>query len=204
MSQQKDSRTGCIIAASIIGALLVAMIGLGIYFFMTVRDVVADMMPTGDIVEEIRLLDETYFFEPPADGLLHKEQVQRYIAVKERFAERLAEIHEKVRRLETDTADESFDIGQLTEAFGILAAARGQFLSALADQQMSPREYLYLTREIYVRYLGLRLLPIAKEVEAAMEEIPQENIDLLAQYRQALEALDTTGLELMGIVELIR
>lgn len=181
---------GCLITLGVLGAIMVVgMIGLWLVFNKA-KDIVGDIA-TGvgispEIVERVEELNNKYPFEAPADNGIEEEQVQRFIAIKRSFADRIKQHEAELEELGERAGDEA-GFKEVTEAYKILGDIRRDFLGALNKHEMSPQEYMYLTGLIYATYFTAAAHTGYQQAAEGIEQAREQYQEQLAELDKQLQ-----------------
>ncbi len=177
---------GCLVALAIVGAIAVAgVIGVTVVFKKAkgvVEDLATGVGVSPEVVENVRTLNEDYDFQAPADNTINEHQVRKFIAIKQDFAAGIKKHQQAFEELE-DRAGEDAGLAEVAESYKILANIRRDFLQSLRDNEMSPREYMFLTGQVYGGYLTSAAKAGAEQVRAGMQQAQ-------ASYKKQYEELD--------------
>lgn len=204
MAESKSK--GCIIALSVVGAIgLLTMIGI-YWIFQKAKDVVQDYAgafgasPT--LIAEAASLNQEFSFEVPEDGIITEAQMERFIDIKKTFAEKIQEHTDAFKALQENNDGGLDGFENYAEALKLLSGIREDFVEALKAHGMSPREYRFLSSQIFGAYYGAMGQMIAEHQEAAQEEINaainEENVALFNKYKDQINYLETAGFEFWG------
>ncbi|MFQ5637534.1 MAG: hypothetical protein ACE5IR_06015 [bacterium] len=216
MSEEKKSNKGCLIALGVVGGFLVLLAIAMIFLFFKAKDFVEDFASGAGVSEEMisqaQSLNRDYPFQPPADNVIEEARIQTFIRVKKTFASEFNNYADDFEHLKEAANRKDFDFKKYAEALKIMGDLRRDFLEALEEHRMSPREYRFLSKQIYQAYftdMASGLVAMAKgmganrgdiiDLEDQIDEIPQENRDLFDKYRFELREVNTFGFELWGL-----
>lgn len=202
MEVTKKSRKGCFIALGIVGVVIVIVI-IGIYIlFLKVKDFGEDYLGvlgvSPKMMAEVEELNRDFPFEKPEDYSITEDQIIRFIAIKQNFADRIKEYEKEFKKLDEAEAQGESGFQEFRQAIKILAEVRNDFIEALRKNEMSPQEYRFLSVQIYTSYLGLAQQGIERDA-GFPTEYNEENIELLNKYQDKLKELNTSGFEFWGI-----
>ncbi|MFQ5708402.1 MAG: hypothetical protein ACE5HO_13175 [bacterium] len=204
MDEKKKSR-GCLIALGIVGALIVVVVVASYFFIMKAKDIVEDwagaLGASPEMIQELKTLNAQYPFQEPADGLIQEEQVARFISIKKDFADRIKSHESEFKALEKKP-NKKVGFREYRQTLQLLADIRKDFIKSLRTHKMSPREYRYLTAQIYASYFGYAYRQLgfeAAEGNPLNSKQLEENAKLLDNYRDELQILNTLGIEYFGL-----
>ncbi len=216
--ETKPKGKGCLIALGAVGVFLIIAY-FGVMFFLNraktfVENVAEGVGATPEMIEEVKTLNRTYGFEPPADKRLSEQQVQTFISIKQTFADKIKSHEAQFKELDQRSQGSETGWREVTEGFKVIAEIRRDFLSALKKHGMSPKEYAYLTEQIYSGYLAAAFESgyeqMQKGMETARETYPQQiaqleeqlkDPNLTEEMRQSLQASIASYRELMAQAE---
>ncbi len=154
-SKEAAMKKGCIVVLIIAGALAVlAMIGVTIFLSKTkdiVQDIATGVGVSPEVIDEVKTLNRRYAFDEGSERILSEDQMQRFIQIKEDFADRIQNQREALETL-GDEAKGGAGWQEAAQAYKLLAEIRKDFLRSLDKHRMSPKEYLYLTQQVYGAY----------------------------------------------------
>ncbi|NIR52352.1 hypothetical protein GWO43_27310 [candidate division KSB1 bacterium] len=217
MAEQKKSGKGCLIALAIIGAFFVLVVVAGAFFFYKFKDVAEGVLEgvgaSPEMVEQVKSLNQEYPFMEPADNRITEDQIQTFINIKRSFADKIKSREEEFKQFaEEAEQQQQLSLDQYAEAWKKLGEIRRDFLDELRAHQMSPKEYKFLTEQIYASYFGNLAAGVADmaegagassqesaELEQKVAELPQENLELIQKYQTELQEVNTYGFELWGL-----
>jgi len=205
----KKLAIGCLVVVLVVG---VAVIGIGYYGYLKVKDTVSQLAELQKVPEIERGIRVKTPFSVPASGELTAAQVDRLITVSSRVRERLGQdMAAFERNYKTLAAKKDFtaaDMPALLSAYrdmatGWLNAKRAQ-VDALNEVGLSLEEYRWIRSEAY-RALGVPLVDVdfARIAEQAKNggqpnanmmvggaftgPGPAANLKLVERYRKQLE-----------------
>lgn len=190
MAEEKKTSKGCLIALAVLGLFMVLGI-IGVTFiFNKAKDVVQDFA-TGlgvspEIMEEVQSLNRTYPFEEPEDQRISEKQVKTFISIKEDFADRIKRHESEFKDLEKRSEDE-VQFKQVAEAYRLLGDIRRDFLRSLQKHEMSPKEYMYLTHQIYTTYFTTVAKTSHEQMSEGMGEADKNLQKQLAELEKQLQ-----------------
>ncbi len=202
MADEKKSRKGCIIALVIVGIIaVVVMIGVNL-FYQKVKGFGEDYLgvigASPKMIEQVKELNHDFPFEEPEDGTVTEDQITRFIDIKQSFVDRIKDHEEEFKKLDEAKAQGESGFQEFRQAIKVLSDLRRDFLTALSEHKMSPKEYRFLSLQIYTSYLGLALQGLESNIKYSTE-LNQENIALLNRYQDELKELNTSGFEFWGV-----
>jgi hypothetical protein len=208
MSQQpKQSNTlrnvllGCL-------AVFVLFLGVGGFFayrfvYQPIRNAAANVMELENITklnDEVRNRVE---FITPSENILTQEQVERFMNVQQGMRDNLqgtfTQLEQKYKDIEAQTENQAMNIRQLfgaySDLFKLIVEAKRVQVQQLNEYGFSLPEYQWVKEQV----LGAAGLPLsgfdlsqimnegAQTVTKVIENVPQQNIELLAPYKEKLE-----------------
>jgi len=165
---------GCLIALGIVGALAVVAFVAVSTFLSKAKDF-AESVAEGvgvapAMVEQAEVLNEKFEFTIPEDNLLTEAQIETFIRVKEDFADRLKEHLQTLEALDQKTKHDEAELATVVEAWKTLGKIHRDFLASLERHEMSPKEYAYLSGQVYSAYLS----EVVREGQEQMKQGVQE------------------------------
>jgi hypothetical protein len=205
----KKLAIGCLVVFVVVG---IAVVGIGYYGYMKVKDTVSQLAELQKVPEIERGIRVKTPFSVPASGELTPAQVDRFMTVTTRVRERLGQdIAAFERNYKTLTAKKDFtaaDMPALLSAYRDMAAgwlnAKRTQVDALNEAGLSLDEYRWIRSETY-RALGVPLVDvdfarIAEQARRGGEPSasmmvggafsgpgPAANLKLVERYRKQLE-----------------
>lgn len=185
--------SGCLVVLAVFGAIAVAgFIGV-VYFLKKTTDVVQDFA-TGvgvspEVANKVKSLNRDYEFERPQDNHITEEQVTRFIAIKQEFVERVKRHQDRFEELE-QRAEDSAGWKEVAETYKILGDIRRDFLKSLRENEMSPREYAFLTEQIYQAYFTSAATTGVEQMQAGLAQAQQTYGEQLARMKEQLQQED--------------
>ncbi len=212
--ETKKSNKGCLIALAAVGVLMVLGY-FGVMFFLNKAKSVVENIAEGvgaspQMIEEVTSLNKDYPFEKPANNMIAESQVQKFIAIKHDFADRIKEHEAAFKNLDERTKAGQGGFSEAMEGFKILGEIRGDFLKSLKNHRMSPKEYSYLTTQIYQTYFATAVEQMSESMETAQtsysEQIAQveeqlKDPNLTPEMRQMLQTSVESYKQLMAQTE---
>jgi hypothetical protein len=208
MAQPKKQNTT--LRNVLLGCLAVFVLVLGIggflayrFIYQPIRNVATNALQLENLTqlnEEIRNRAE---FIAPEGNLLTQEQVDRFINVQQGMRESLqgtfTQLEQKYQEIEAQSENQAMNIRQLfgayADLFKLIVEAKRVQVQELNEQGFSLPEYQWVKEQILfaagLPVAGFDLSQIINEgaqtVMKVAENIPQQNIELLAPYRENLE-----------------
>jgi hypothetical protein len=208
MAQPKKQNTT--LRNVLLGCLAVFVLVLGIggflayrFIYQPIRNVATNALQLENLTqlnEEIRNRAE---FIAPEGNLLTQEQVDRFINVQQGMRESLqgtfTQLEQKYQEIEAQSENQAMNIRQLfgayADLFKLIVEAKRVQVQELNEQGFSLPEYQWVKEQILfaagLPVAGFDLSQIMNEgaqtVMKVAENIPQQNIELLAPYRENLE-----------------
>lgn len=162
---------------------------------------VRDVQRIESIRDDVR---DTSAYQPPADGVLSGEQVERYLdvqrAMRSRLEDRVQTLRERYEEIDSEGRDPT--PGDLARAWadttGLLVEATEAQVDALNAQNFSLEEYDWVRRNVLLAAgfaaPGYDITDLAGEDADAGEavapeatEVPEENVELVAPHSEELE-----------------
>lgn len=197
------SAKGCFVTLGVVG--LVAVVGLN-YVFKTGKSVVEDFAAgvgvSPSLVKETQNLNDKYEFREPEDKRLSEEQLKKFISIKRDFAEKFKEHRQELEAL-GDKANGESGFREARQAYKILGEIRKDFLKSLRRHEMSPREYGFLTAQVYSAYVSKAARKGYEQAASAMPEVKAGMEKQLQELRKQLDNPDLTD-EARGALEQAR
>ncbi len=185
------SAKGCLITLGVVG--LVAVVGMNVVFKAgknVVEDFASGVGVAPSLVKETQDLNDKYDFREPEDKRVSEEQLRKFISIKRDFAEKFREHRQELEALGDKVKGES-GFGEARQAYKILGEIRHDFLKSLRRHEMSPREYGFLTAQVYGAYLTKAARTGYEQAASAM---PQVKAGLEKQLQALKEQLDNPDL----------
>jgi hypothetical protein len=205
----KKLAIGCLVVFLVVG---VAVVGIGYYGYLKVKDTVSQLAELQKVPEIERSIRVKTPFNVPASGELTAAQVDRFMTVTTRVRERLGQEAAKFERNYKTLADKknftAADMPALLSAYrdmatGWLAAKRAQ-VDALNEVGLSLEEYRWIRSESYralgVPFVDVDFARIAAEAQGGKQPSapmmvggaftgpgPAANLKLVERYRKQLE-----------------
>src|SRR5262245_18039552 len=127
---------GAIIAVGVVGYLGKKFVSEGI-------DAVKNAAGTDDSEygKKVAELQKEYPFNPPADGVITENQLQRFLNVRKALYGVYQNHSAELVKLKNS---QNPDFGSVVKGFSMIKNLRATQAQALADQHMSPDEYKYM------------------------------------------------------------
>lgn len=207
----KKILAGCLIV------LLIACIGLaaaGYYAYRAVKPVIDNASNYMDKAREVTRLGEDIKiktpFEPPKNGELTQQQVERFVAVQTRVRSELNDKWEQIEkqskaiRAKADANRNDWTMAEFTNVFSQIANVwvdgRRSQVNALNIQRFSEGEYEWVRRRVY-EAAGITItgrIDLSKIEKLAGEQgvtvpqmdlpdVPQKNIELVKPYVEKIK-----------------
>ncbi len=197
---------GCIIALAVVGVIAI-LLTVGVFWvFQKAKDVVQDyagaLGASPEMLEEAKSLNSKFAFEEPEDGVITEPQVQKFIEIKQTFADKIKSHTAEFKVLQDKKEEGLAGFTEYTEALNLLSDIRHDFIDALREHEMSPKEYRFLSAQIFGAYYGSMGQMFAQNNAEAREQINEaineQNVELFNKYRDQLNHLETAGFEFFG------
>lgn len=191
MTEEKKTKgKGCLIALGA-AAVLVVLFYMGVMFFLNraqtvVEEFAGSMGVAPEMIEEVKTLNKEYGFTPPPNNRITENQVQTFIKIKKDFAGDIKRHEEEFKALEDRTEGREAGFKEFSESLKILGNIRRDFLNSLKHNQMSPREYKYLTEQIYSNYFAAAVQESYVQMSEGMESTQESYQQQMAQFEQQL------------------
>ncbi len=171
----KTKGKGCLIALGAVGVLFVVL-ALAVTFVLHKAKNVVEGLAEGvgtspKMVERIESLNESYAFQIPEDNHITEAQLQRFIDVKKEFAEEVRGHKAEFEALDKKASEKKAGFKEAMEGFKLLGKIRREFLDSLDKHRMSPKEYAYITGQVYSSYLASAYKQTAKESSEGIAEM---------------------------------
>ncbi len=204
---------GCL---GVFAVLLVAG-GIAAYLFLVrpARQLINSVQQLRQIEQLDSRVQDRSVFTPPANGHLDQAQVDRYLLVQEsirtQLAGRVDQLEEKYDDFQTENGRPRIRqlVNAYSDLFGLIREAKEAQVEALNDQDFSLSEYAWVKDEVLsaagYTMSGFSLAAIAEAASSGEElapptlarEVPQENLELLENYKDRLE--EVIGLVFFGL-----
>lgn len=204
----KKLAIGCLVVVLVVGA---AVIGIGYYGYLKVKDTVSQLAELQKVPEIERGIRVKRPFSVPASGELTTAQVDRFMTVTTRVHERLgrnlAAFERNYKSLSAKQDLTAADMPALLSAYRDMATAwldakRAQ-VDALNEVGLSLDEYRWIRNETYralgVPFIDVDFARIAEQARSGGQPIapivggalagpgPASNLKLVERYRKQLE-----------------
>jgi hypothetical protein len=185
--ETKKSGKGCLIALAAVGVLMILGY-FGVMFFLSKAKTVVEGIAEGvgaspKMIAEVKSLNDDFPFEKPADNRISENQVQKFIAIKQDFAGRIKEQEAAFKDLDERTKAGEGGYKEAMEGFKILGEIRRDFLQSLKNHRMSPKEYSYLTTQIYQTYFAAAVGQMSESMETAQTGYSEQIAQVEAQLK---------------------
>lgn len=186
---------GCMIALAVMGVVALAGIAGVVYFFNKASSVVQDIA-TGvgvspEVQKEVKSLNREYEFERPSDNRISERQIQRLIAIKKDFATKVQGYEERFKELDKRSQG---DPGwkEFSETYKALGDIRRDFLKSLREHKMSPKEYAFLTEQVYQTYFTVAAKQGAEQMKTGVAQMQEMYKTQMAQMQERLDNEELT------------
>lgn len=181
---------GCLIALGVVGVLaVVVFIAAGIFLNKAksiVEGVAEGAGVAPELVQEAKSLNQKYDFQIPQDNVLSERQIERFIEIKETFADKIAPHLKTFEKLDAKSRHEDTDFSDIALAWKTLGEIHKDFLKALNEHQMSPREYAYLSKQIYSTYFAAAAKEGQEQMAKTLDKNQQNYAKQLQQFDEQL------------------
>jgi hypothetical protein len=158
MENTRKPGQGCFIAVGIAGVIAVILVIAVFFLLRKAKNVVEDYADafgaSPEMIEEAKQLNEQYPFEEPENGAITEEQLKQFIEVKKEFAQTVKDHQTELEAMENSELEGESGFREFRQTLKVLANIRRGFLKALKKHQMSPKEYRFLTQQVYELYFG--------------------------------------------------
>lgn len=209
----RNLAVGCLVV------FVVAFLAGGVILWRTVGRPAADAFgAVQDLgrIEEVRTgVRDDGPYDPPADGVLDEEQIDRYLAVqsemRDRLEGRVATLRERYEQLEAREGDP--DPGDIARAWsdmsGLLVEATRAQVDALNEEGFSTQEYDWVRSQVLAAAghdLGYDLSRLAADETSQVPPdgaardgaaVPSANVERVAPHRERIE--ESLPLALFGL-----
>jgi hypothetical protein len=200
----KKALAGCLIVA-----LLALVVGGGALWYFVLRpgwNAASELVEAGkqwaDLAQIDAQVENQGSFEPPADGRLAGDTLQRFLAVQQdldaRIGARLGTLEARYREIEAQqrasgrTPGVQDLLGAYGDLFGLLKEARQAQVEALNAQKLSLAEYRWARNQAYAA-LALTAMP---QLPPGTDTTLAANAEALRPHRELLaRTLATTWLD---------
>lgn len=192
MAEEKKSNKGCLIALAVVGVIMILGY-FGVMFFLNKAKSVVENIAEGvgaspEMLEEIKSLNGDYPFEKPVNNVISENRVQTFISIKKDFADRIKQHEADFKDLDARTQAGQGGFQEAMEGFKILGEIRRDFLASLKKHNMSPKEYSYLTTQIYQTYFAAAAEQMSQALDTAQTSYSQQ----IAQVEEQLKDSNLT------------
>lgn len=179
---------GLTVVGIVLAAVAVGVLGFGIWRGAdSIRTTVEEQQQAGDM---LRTIEREHPFEPPDDGVVDEERLERFLAATDDAWEEIRPWAGDLAELREAAASEQGGLGALREmasgarALGGLARSRVALAEALAAHDMSLGEYVWT---------GIQLdrAVDAAEGDRATDDVPQANLELVERHAGELPRFDS-------------
>ena len=197
---------GCIIALAVVGVIGV-LTTIGIYWvFQKAKDVVEGYAgafgASPEMIEEAKALNNEFPFTAPEDGIITEPQMEKFIEIKNTFADKIKSHADAFKALKDKQDNDLSGFKEYSETLSLLSDIRRDFIDALKEHKMSPKEYRFLSTQVFGAYYGSMGQMIAQHNAEASKEISEaineQNVELFNRYRDQINHLETAGFEFWG------
>ncbi len=184
-----------------IGCGVVALLGIAIVAFgmMTcwrkANEFTGGLDAQQEATETIDELEREHPFTPPANGVLEADRADKFFAVTDDAWEEMQDWVEDMRDRGEDIENRGGEAGFGDAMAGLqgLGRSRVALSDALADHDMPVSEYIWTGMALTQAYASL-------DQPAETSGIPQENLDLAAEHREALAEITEGGDDSRAVV----
>ncbi len=203
------------IALGCLGVGLAVLVIGGLLAYNYIYKPVMGSVSTLNEIHEINTqIDNQSAYQPPADGELTENQVERFVTVQEnierRLEDRLTEFQEKYEALDEEMQNREPTMGEIMDAYGdiidLYSDAKQIQVEELNEENFSLQEYRYVQQSFY-QALGTELFSYnidqiaeaassgdfnmnLEEFESAQEEmqqVPEVNRQLVSEYADSAD-----------------
>ncbi|MFQ5606170.1 MAG: hypothetical protein ACE5HS_23105 [bacterium] len=188
MAEEKKTKgKGCLIALAVVGVLFI-IVAIGSWFVLKKAKNVFENFAEGTgvspkMIAEAKTLNEQFPFQEPEDNLISERQITTFINIKKDFADKIKKHEAQFEKLSDKSRKEELGFKEIAESWKILGEIRRDFLSSLKRNKMSPKEYVYLSSQIYSTYL-------AESVHTGYEQMAQGMQTAQESYAEQLKLLE--------------
>ena len=185
--EKKKSNKGCLIALAAVGVVMILGY-FGVMFFLSkaksvVEGIAEEVGATPQMIEEVKSLNDDYPFEKPSNNMIAESQVQKFITIKKDFADKIKGHEAAFKDLDERTQGGQGGFSEAMEGFKILGEIRRDFLKSLKNHHMSPKEYSYLTTQIYQTYFAAAVEQMSQAMDSTQTSYSQQ----IAQMEEQLK-----------------
>ncbi len=182
--------TGCMVTLAVVGVVAIAgVVGVS-WFFKKAANVVEDIA-TGvgvseEVQEDIASLNDDYEFDRPEDNRISEGRLRTYISIKEGIAGRIEQYKQRFEEIEQRTKDGS-GWDEVADAYKALGDIRTDFLKSLRNHKMSPKEYGFLTEQVYQTYFVSAATQAADQYSSAISSAKPQVAAQMEQLKAQLQ-----------------
>jgi hypothetical protein len=194
----------------LLGCLTVFVLVLGVggflayrFIYQPARNAIANVMELENLTKLDDEIRSRVDFSAPEGNFLTQEQVDRFMNVQEGMRGTLqgtfSQLEQKYKDIEAQSENQAMNIRQLfgaySDLFKLIVEAKRVQVQQLNEYGFSLPEYQWVKEQV----LGAAGLPLsgfdlsqimnegAQTVQRVIENVPQQNVDLLAPYKEKLE-----------------
>jgi hypothetical protein len=194
----------------LLGCLTVFVLVLGVggflayrFIYQPARNAIANVMELENLTKLDDEIRSRVDFSAPEGNFLTQEQVDRFMNVQEGMRGTLqgtfSQLEQKYKDIEAQSENQAMNIRQLfgaySDLFKLIVEAKRVQVQQLNEYSFSLPEYQWVKEQV----LGAAGLPLsgfdlsqimnegAQTVQRVIENVPQQNVDLLAPYKEKLE-----------------
>jgi hypothetical protein len=189
-------------------AVFVLVLGVGGFFayrfiYQPIRNAAANVMELENLTKLNDDIRNRVEFVAPDGNILTQEQVERFMKVQQGMRDNLqgtfTQLEQKYKDIEAKGQGQVQNIreifGAYSDLFKLVVEAKREQVQQLNEYGFSLPEYQWVKEQV----LGAAGLPIAgfdlsqimnegaQTVQKVIENVPQQNVDLLAPYKDKLE-----------------
>jgi hypothetical protein len=184
---------GCLVV-SLLG-LIVVSVSLYVFVYRPARDYLSGLLEMGEVAEMSQAIEDKRAYEPPSDGLLTEQQVERFVAVQRgiitRLGERSANLSQKYQPLAEGlesggTPSFSDLLSAWRDIGGIIREAKQAQVDGINANNFSEEEYRWVRDRSYLG-VGANLGNI--DFSRIGEAIETQNPQVLFEQNETKEAL---------------
>lgn len=210
MAQPQPTKQNNTLRNVLLGCLAVFVLVLGIggflayrFVYQPIRNVAANALQLENLTKLNEDIRNRVEFAVPEGNLLTQDQVDRFMNVQQGMRENLqgtfSQLEQKYKDIEAQTENQAMNIRQLfgayADLFKLIVEAKRVQVQQLNEYGFSLPEYQWVKEQVLfaagLPVAGFDLSQIMNEgaetVAKVAESIPQQNIDLLAPYKENLE-----------------
>ncbi len=209
MSQPTQAKSN-MLRNVLLGCLTVFVLVLGVggflayrFIYQPARNAIANVMELENLTKLDDEIRSRVDFSAPEGNVLTQEQVDRFMNVQQGMRGTLqgtfTQLEQKYKDIEAQTENQAMNIRQLfgaySDLFKLIVEAKRVQVQQLNEYGFSLPEYQWVKEQV----LGAAGLPLsgfdlsqimnegAETVQRVIENVPQQNVDLLAPYKEKLE-----------------